>query len=564
MKKFLLIFVIVFFESLLLARSIELTIDKNVLTLGEQTILHVKVSGFSIKNVPEIKNLKNFEYQFIGTSSNITIINGKINSQKEYNFIIIPKKIGSFTIGPAIVKYKKEKIKSNTIKVIVKKTKFSQKNNKFIFIKLFTNKNKVKVNEEIILTLKIYRKIEVTNLTLSVPEFKKAIVEKLDKAKTYSKIINGQQYLITEIRYAIFPTIPGELEIEPFILRGEIIQDNFDAFFKNPFSFQLPVSKTFTIPSNSIKIKVDPLKENVYAVGDYIVNEKIDKTEAKIGENINLEVTIKGRGNLRLSNSIKLEDMEGLKFYYDKPEIKITKNFQGFFSEKIEKIAIIPEKVGKYVLPQIVLKFYNPTSGKYESIKLPKIILNILGNQNEKIKIYGNIGNRNKKVKNKDIIQCIYADFPLKDQSIKLNLRLLIITFAPGIIAIFIIVCIKIFIKRRKEKVEYIISKNAFKLFKKTLKDVNTYQDISKIFKEYFNNKFNLKKPGLTFEEILNLLKEKFPKNIYKEGKKVILILEQCLYASESYDIKNLKEILIKFLEQVESESKSKNKNYSN
>ncbi len=544
--------------SILYSNNITLTIDRNELSLGDQTILHVKISQLSIKNTPEIKNLDNFNYQFIGTSSSVTIINGKISSQKEFNFLISPKKYGTFKIGPAVVKYKGKQFQSNTITVIVKKSKAQKRLNKYIFVSLKTNKDKAKVNEEIILTLKIYRKIDVANLSLSIPEFKKAIVERLGREKTYSEIINGQQYIVTEIRYAVFPTVPGELKIDPFILKGEIIQDNFDNFFKNPFSFQIPFSKTFRVASNSITIKVEPLNQNVYAVGDYIVTEKVDKTKAKVGENINLVITIKGKGNLQLSDSIKLKEVDGLRFYYDKPNIKVTKSFEGFYSEKIEKIVIVPEKKGKYLLPEIILTFYNPTIKKYEKIKLPKVYLNIYGKENEKIKIVGKVKiNNNNKFKKEDYIQTIFTDFPLIDQNIGLNVRFVFLLLAPGILILLIGMLIKVFIKRNKEKKEYILSKNAFKIFKSNLKKVNSYNELSECLKTYFINKFQLKKAGITFEEIIEFLKNKYPESVVNTANENFIILEECIYANKKQDLNSIKEKLLNFVRMIESEKKN-------
>ncbi len=554
MRSIFISFFIFFLTSILYANNVILTIDKNELSLGEQTLLHVKVSNLSVKNTPEIKNLSNFNYQFIGTSSSITIINGKVNSQKEYNFLISPKKYGTFKIGPAVVKYKGKQFQSNTITVVVRKSKAQKRLNKYIFVSLKTDKNKVKVNEEIILTLKIYRKIDVTNLSLSIPEFKKAIVERLGREKTYSEIINGQQYIVTEIRYAVFPTVSGELKIDPFILKGEIIQDNFDNFFKNPFSFQIPFSKTFRVASNSLSIKVEPLKKDVYAVGDYVVTEKVDKTKAKVGENINLVITIKGRGNLQLSNSIKLKEVNGLKFYYDKPSIKVTKSFEGFYSEKTEKIAIVPDKKGKYLLPQIILTFYNPSTKKYERITLPKVYLNIFGKEKEKIKIVGKVKINNEKLKNEDYIQTIFTDFPLTNQNVNLNVRFIFLLFAPGILILLIGLVIKIFIKINREKKEYILSKNAFKIFKNNLKKANSYDELSECVKTYFINKFQLKKPGITFEEIIELLKKRYPESIVKEAIKNFKIIEECIYANRKEDLNKLKEELVHFVRMVESE----------
>ena len=531
------LFFLLIFPVFCFSQSISLTIDKDVLHVGEQTYLHVKINGLSVRKIPEIKNIDNFNLQYVGLSSNFTIINGKVNITKVFNFILTPNASGTFEIGPAVVDYNGKIYKSNRIVVKVFRAKIKNSLGKYIFFKVNTDKKNVVLNEEILLSVKVYRKVEISNLELEEPQFKGFIVIKLGPSINFTEVINGEEYNVSEIKYALYPTITGTLIIPSFTITGTIIS-NFN-IFKNPFSFQIPRIKTFKLSSKPVKIKVLPLPKKVYGVGDYTVKALLDNSSAIAGNTINYVITIKGKGNLKLSQNISLPSIKGLDIYKDKPDIKIKKTQAGIFSEKIEKFAIVGEKPGIYHIPSLTLYFYNPESKKIEKTILPKITIKILPGKNENLKIV-----ENRKIINHSI-EPIYMKIPFENQDVNLSINRIILTFLPGIAIGILILGMKIVIRNRK-KIKS--GKNVFKILKKCIKEANSAESLSVCLKEYFSEKLNLPKNSITFEEVIDRLQIK-EKNIYR----LLLEIEKALYSQKKeIDLDKIKVEIMEVVKEIE------------
>ena len=516
MVKFFKLFLIFFIlPSIIYADKITLTADKYNLTVGESTIIHIKISGFRVSEIPEIKNISGFSLTYIGSSSNITIINGNMKIEKEFNFSLTAKKIGIFNIGPAIIKINGKILKSNTITINVTKAIANQNFKNFVFLKVDVDKDNVKLNEQIILSLKIYRKINISDLDIKTPDFNGFIFFKLKKLPEYTTTIGNEVYFVTEIRYALFPTIAKKIKIGPFIVTGEILNTNF-----NPFSFQFQITKRFRLISKELVINVTPFnKKNVFAVGDYTVNANIDKLTVKVGENITYTIRIKGKGNLGLSDSIKFPKIKGLNFYYDKPKLKITLSSIGVFSEKVQTILIIPQKEGVYKIPKLNLLFYNPDSRKYEKIIIPSRNIKVKKSEKEKLIVIS------KKGKNKIN----------KSQKINKLIFWIILCFLGFIVLAFII---KIFPKKKDKKIVKSISS-----LKKCINNSSSYIEIVECIKKYFCYE------SLTFNEIIKeLLNRGYEKDKVEELEKIFKIFEKTFYFKKDTqeDLDEIKKKLVK------------------
>ncbi len=513
--------------------KILLSVDSTTLVVGQTTELSVTVTNLKTDSTPLIRNIDNFQLSFTGTSSNISIINGVYKSEKVFNYVIRPKQSGTFEIGPAVVKAKGKTYVSNIVKIVVNKTgqKHANTTNGNLFIVLSTDKKKVKLNEETDLIIKIYRRVNVFNMTINPPDMNSFAVYKIGGRKDYEDIKNGKKYYVSEFKYALFPTETGELTIKPFILDGQVVLDEnpIDAFFKNPFV--TGDSKHVSIPSNSLSITVEPLERDVYAVGDFDFTYSVNENNVKVGQSVTLTLKVFGYGNLNLSENIKLPQVSGLKYYPDKPSVKLTIKNNGLYCKKEEKIAIIPERAGKFHIDKIPISFYNPVSDKYENFYLPAITLNVLPVKNSSLKIVES----NKKSKitiDNNGISTIKTDVILKNQNIILNLQRVFIIFLLPLICYLIIFLIKYFYLIKKANYRETLKNTAFVNLTKKLSSVNNVDDISNILREYFANRTENFYKSLTFKEIIEILRRKnIDLETVKNLSKIFDIIEQAQFA---------------------------------
>lgn|GEM_PF-4217481 len=107
--------------------KLDISINKEELLVDEGFIITLKfsVEGKSNNNSagPEIDEIPNdnpdISIKLIGTSSSITIVNGKVSKTNIYNFYVLIKKQGNYEIKPFIIKYQGKKYKTELLKIEV-------------------------------------------------------------------------------------------------------------------------------------------------------------------------------------------------------------------------------------------------------------------------------------------------------------------------------------------------------------------------------------------------------------------------------------------------------------
>jgi hypothetical protein len=302
-----------------------------------------------------------------------------MSSSVEYNFMLTPKKEGVFTIGPATLEYKGETLNSNTVKVTVQRTAATEKNDEEVFVTAEVDNATPFLNEQIVYSWKFCRRVRVANARLTEqPSLDGFIAESLGKEKEYQKTINGQTYAVTEIKQALFPIKAGTLIIEPSTLHCDVVvrkqrgRGGFsDPFFDDSFfGFSQTVPKVLRTAPLSVTVK--PLPEEgrprdfSNLVGDFSAHSEVSKNKVELGESTTFTLTIKGKGNLKSSQGIKLDNLEGFKVYDDKPSFEPQVSGREIGGQLIIKKALIPLKEGTLQIPAVAISYFNPQAGKYE------------------------------------------------------------------------------------------------------------------------------------------------------------------------------------------------------
>ncbi|OQX92427.1 MAG: hypothetical protein B6D58_02895, partial [candidate division Zixibacteria bacterium 4484_95] len=100
--------------------NITANVDRNIVELGETINLSISVSG-SVRSVskPSLPDLSDFDVYSSGTSSNISIAPGATSYQTDYSYVLVPRKVGTYVIGSAKVKYKGREYSTQPIQIKV-------------------------------------------------------------------------------------------------------------------------------------------------------------------------------------------------------------------------------------------------------------------------------------------------------------------------------------------------------------------------------------------------------------------------------------------------------------
>lgn len=139
-----------------------------------------------------------------------------------------------------------------------------------------------------------------------------------------------------------------------------------DPFFDAVFSQSRMVEHTFSSAAQTWKVLPLPTEgkpDNFSgAVGDFALTIQAQPAAVKVGEPINLEMTIEGKGNFDRVNAPALSNTDGLKAYSPSSKIDLSDEI-GFEGKKVFTEAVIPMKVT--ALPQVSFSYFNPDVKQY-------------------------------------------------------------------------------------------------------------------------------------------------------------------------------------------------------
>ena len=554
------------------AFSLIAKVDKTEATLQDQIILTLSVEGTQRIGRPQLPSIPAFDVMSRGSSTRMQIINGTISSGIDYNYILIPKKTGTFEIGPATLSHKGKTISSNKITLTITSADTKPQAAKNLFITTKVSNKSPYVNEQIIYTFRLYRNIKIANASLDNPSFEGFRVESLGKERQYETVINGRTFLVTEIKQALFPAREGTLEIEPARLQCEVVtrKRRSRGFFDDPFFddsfFGFSSTESKILHSNPITVEVKPLpaegKTPLFSslVGNFNIATHVSKKKLEVGDTTTLTITIKGKGNIRDAHSPEFPFLDSFKIYDDKPKLTIQTTGDTFGGMLTIKKALVPLKKGTLKVPALTFTYFNPERGRYELCMSTPLVMQVLpASDKEKLHLVEALGTTTSKeeikILGKDILPIHTSLSALKSYSMNLwHWPYLVFFFLPiaGYVG-------SILVKRRKERWEedigYVRSKSAMRKFNKKIAEIKTqiknedtsefYRNTSKTLKDLLGDKLNITGSALTPMEIESQLQVlKIKKEKIERLNKLLNVLESGQFAFQRHS-KSEKEDLL-------------------
>ena len=348
-------------------------------------------------------------------STSMQITNGSVSQSVIFTYVLQATKEGTFKFGSASVDVGGKKIVSNPLSITVVKgnpqskqqsgAQGNQPSNsatvaagKNVFLKASIDKTNVYQGEGIVVTYKLYTKVNLVNYSISkLPSlngFWSQDIVLQQQLQFHSENYDGASYKVAEIKkMVIFPQRSGILELDP--MEGEVIarmqvkrqqqrsNDPFDQFFNDPFfNFNQWQDAKVPLKSDLVKVNVHDLPSNAPssfngAVGKFSVDVSLDKNETKAHEPVTLKIKISGKGNLKLIDPPKVDFPADFETYDPKISSNITASASGVNGSKTFEYLVIPRIAGEYKIPVSGFSFFNLDKKQFETIPAHELVVNV-------------------------------------------------------------------------------------------------------------------------------------------------------------------------------------------
>ncbi len=371
--------------------TVKVSVDRDKITEGDSITLTVSVEGGSEAPATEISVLDN-DFRIVSgpnQSTSMQWINGQLSSSSSLSWTLLPRRKGAITIPSLNISVAGKKYRSNPINITVYEnnagTNFNSSKAKIPASKYFIeaqidNDNPYR-GEQVTVSYVLYTSVELTGFDVQdMPSFQgfwKDEIYSPRNLQLHDVRRNGKRYRAATVKkLALFPTRSGEVTIEPMtaVVSVQVRDNNYNwSFFSR--------SKSYTIASNSIDLKVRPLPVNQGAksasVGNWSIKSRISSTDIKQDDAVTLTISIKGTGNLQ---SVDIDDIRfPAELEVFDPDIKVNQNTKGdkISGSKVIEYVLIPRESGNITIQPVTITYFDVKKEKWVTHKTRPITLKV-------------------------------------------------------------------------------------------------------------------------------------------------------------------------------------------
>lgn len=385
--------------------------DKTNATIGEQVTITAQLvcpkKPGSI-SAPQLHGTGDFDVlganQNQSSSTSIEVINGKMTQNVTqtylFYFTVAFKKAGSFTIPALQITVDGASYASNPFSIAIGK---EQAQATEVKVSLLLNKHALYVGEQSVLTVQVAQKagssVQLTQQGLAqlYDRVEKTLGKDFSVVRLFSQLpskganqaINGENWFVVSVNYALFPLNPGMFNIAPVAFEYISLKrsqarrrgDPFDDFFGGSFFGGGVEQVARSAISNTLGIHVTQLPpapaDFSGAVGTFKFNAAIDPKQVPSGEAATLSILISGNTRPGNIGDITLGQMTDCSVFAPEKHISVDTTANGISTQKTFKYLIVPRQEGAVHVPQISWSYFDPGVKAFKTLSSPKLDLTV-------------------------------------------------------------------------------------------------------------------------------------------------------------------------------------------
>ena len=365
------------------AAAVRAVVDRNQVTVGESINLQVTIDGGD--GEADLSGLKDFKTISRGSTSSFQMINGRTSRQLIHNYALIPLKAGNLTIPAIPVTIDGRVHYTAPIRITVSREPPADSGQRDVYVTAAVSDTHPWIGQQIVYTFRLFNAVQVADAKFQAPEFEGFHAEENEDRKSHRTVINGREFIVTEVNFILVPFKSGALTIDPAVLQVGLLQRSrrtrpfagMDAFFGRT------ETTTRVLQTDPIMVTVRDLPPRPATVdfsglvGRFDINTSLDKRDLKAGDSTTLAVTISGTGNIMDAAPPVIPAPAGFKTYTDNPEEKIQKDADGYSGSKTFRTALVPVRPGEYRIDPIRLTYFDVDRGDYRTIATPAETLHV-------------------------------------------------------------------------------------------------------------------------------------------------------------------------------------------
>ena len=348
------------------------TADRRTIAMGET--LRLTLLGDAGEQPAEIDLTPlNRDWEILSRSSatNARFINGQNQVTRSLEMELAPLREGTLTI-PSLTAGGRS---TTPLAIRVNPEPVVAPGDKLVLFEASVDDSSVYVQSEVILTVTLQQAINLDGGEISNFDIPDAVVENLER-RSFQRRVGNRTWLVTELRYAVYPQKSGALSIPAIGFTAREVQPG-----RSLLGARL---------GRRLRMASEPLENDVKSVPTSFPGEvwlparaltleenwSIDPALLNVGDSTTRTLTLTARG-LQGSQLPPLSSVQGainipeLRFYPDQESIDQSELAEGLQGLRVQSEALVARSGGTWTLPEIRVPWWNIETDRLEFATLP-------------------------------------------------------------------------------------------------------------------------------------------------------------------------------------------------
>lgn len=364
------LFILLAFSASTRADTLSASVDRDTISLQETLTLTLRFYA-QTSDSPDLTLLqKDFDILNTQQSNQMRVINGDMESFTDWRIALAPKRVGTLEIPSFTI----EGASSDAIPITVEsQSRAPQNASSEVFVDVKVSKDNAYVQEQILFTIRLYTSVNLNGAEMTPLELPDALIVDLGENQ-YQTNINGRQHIVVERVYSIFPQHSGELIIPSLTYNVSVRSGQRDPW-ADPFGNRRSNLLRLRTEEQRVKVNTAPAQftgQDWLPAKDLQLTEHWSTERLKVGEPVTRTITLSAEGlTAGQLTPLSMPAVDGLTFYPDQPQNDDKTSNKGVTGSRIETLAIIPNRSGKFTLPAISVDWWDTDSQEMKTATLP-------------------------------------------------------------------------------------------------------------------------------------------------------------------------------------------------
>jgi hypothetical protein len=365
--------------SLALAAPVNAKLDRNSAVVGETVTLILQTTDTDQSLDTDLSVLQaDFDVLNQRSETQMSFVNGRQSASVRLVITLEPKHAGNLLI-PALQFPGASSIPVHLKVSTAPELAPGEAKPVFIEVTVHPESGPYYVLSQVSLMVRIFYQANLTEAAINPPSPSQASVRLLDEVP-YQSDRNGVRYRVLERRYAIFPERSGTLTIPAMQLSGRLIERQSDRLWQPKVR-----GRRVKVESEPLTLEISPRPASY--TGDYwlparriTLSQQIsDSEKLHVGEPVTRTVIMDAQGlEENMLEEPKWPEIPSTRIYPDQPQGISRDDGEWVLGHKEFRYAVVPEKAGELVLPEIKLDWWDTVANRQRTAVLPEHRITVL------------------------------------------------------------------------------------------------------------------------------------------------------------------------------------------